>query len=235
MAKTNDIDEYINKQSQNFNLWITGINNYLDYRYSDEELQSDELWEVTTGCVDSFIKIAELCLRHGKFKDSWDYDNYYQHIYGPELIIKSLKTEIDYRLGLDNKGIYLSADLRYNENLRYMDDNYWKLLLNLSEFDGFIYEEYEFINDERVKQFPDLFKTNKSMIYRIMRKYIFDSTETDPRYRSGSVGELKILFPLNEKFDKIVKTFCLAFKVMYQLNYDLWKISNLKSKKTRPI
>jgi hypothetical protein len=66
------------------------------------------------------------------------------------------------------------------------------------------------------------------MIYRIMRKYIFD--QTDPSFMEGSssVGELKILLPFDTDIEDIIGEFCTAFKIMYQLNYKLWKVSDLK-------
>jgi hypothetical protein len=228
MTNSNDT---ANCKVLNYNILIENINNYLNFRYSEIELPTDEILKITTDCVNAFAQITELCLSSGNFKDKWDYDSFYQNLYGPELIIKSLKTKCDYKLGLDDKGLYLSTDLRHNENLRYMDDNYWKLLLKLSEFDGFEYDEYEFVRDERRKSFPELFKANKSMVYRIMRKYIFDSTETDSRYVSGSVGEFKIVLKLDNDFSTIVNRICESFKIMYRLNYDLWKITDLKDKK----
>ncbi|MEG1909373.1 MAG: hypothetical protein RR190_00195 [Bacteroidales bacterium] len=231
MNKTNEIDKHISENSKDFNLWINGINNYLDYKYSDKELESKEAWKITSECIDVFADIIELCIKYGKFRDNWDYNHFYQNIYGPELIIRSLKTETEYRLGIDNEGIYLSTSLRFNENLRYMDDDYWRSVLNLSDFSGFIYNEYEFVSTERVKKFPELFNANKSIIYRILRKYLFDSTDTNSNYPHGSVGEFKIYCSLSEDFEECVKRFCLAFKIMYQLNYKLWKVSDLKSKK----
>ena len=112
-----------------------------------------------------------------------------------------------------------------------MSDDFWKLLLTLSSFKGFLYVEYEFVRDERRKEFSKLFNTNNSMIFRIIRKYIFDSTETNSRYISCSVGEFKIVWSVDTDFEQIVRKCCLAFKIMYKLNYDLWKISDLKTKK----
>ncbi|GHU96202.1 hypothetical protein FACS1894156_6980 [Bacteroidia bacterium] len=65
-----------------------------------------------------------------------------------------------------------------------MGDNFWKLLLSLSDFDGFAYSEYESVSDNTKREFPELFITNKSMIYRIIRKYIFSFTERDKNYQS---------------------------------------------------
>lgn len=224
----------IKNKSLDYNELIEKINAYLELRYSVKKSENiDQIHKTTLNCVNALANIFEICLTFGKFKDDWDYSTFYQHIFGPELIIKSLKTKCDYRLGLDEeKGVlYISTDLRHNENLRYMDDNYWKSLLTLSEFSGFEYDEYEFVRTERTKEFPELFKTNKSMIYRIMRKYIFDQTETHSQYVSGSVGEFKIVAKFDEGLPETVKKFCETFKIMYKLNYDLWKVTNLKTKK----
>jgi hypothetical protein len=218
----------------NSDLWMEKINVYLEHRYSDNEVNTNDMFQIISDCVNAFAEIAELCFKYGKFKDQWEYGTYHLHIYGPELIIISQKTECDYRIGLDRDGIFLSTYLGHCKNIRYMDDSFWKLLLNLSDFDGFYYDEYEFIRDERRKAFPELFKTNKSMIYRILRKYIFDETETDYHYVSESVGEIKLLYSFNYDFNKLVENFCRGFKIMYQLNYMLWKVSDLKNKQPLP-
>lgn len=222
-----------NNKSIDYNSLIEDINAYLDLRHSENSNNIDKAYDITIKCVNALSSIFELCLSYGKFKDEWDYSKFYQNIYGPELIINSIKTKCGYRLGLDEERgeLYISTDLRYNDNLRYMDDSFWKLLLNLSDTKGFEYEEYEFVPTERVKEFPELFKTNKSMIYRIMRKYIFDQTETNFQYGSSSVGDLKVVAKFNEGLPETVKKFSETFKIMYKLNYDLWKVSDLKNKK----
>ncbi len=242
--KMNNKKEQVKKESKtsikkknkplNYNELIEKFNTYLELQYSNKKTKDvDELYKVTINCVKALANIFEICLSYGKFKDDWDYSKFYQHVFGPQLIIKSLKTKCDYRLGLDEERaeFYISTDLRYNENLRYMDDNYWKLLLTLSEFKGFEYDEYEFVRTERTKEFPELFKANKSMIYRIMRKYIFDQTETDWQYVASSVGEFKIVAKFDEGLPEIIKKFCETFKIMYKLNYYLWKVTDLKIKK----
>lgn len=220
------------KQEKNFESLIRSINSYIESCQSEQRFTNTEIhYQATLDCTNTLAKIFEECLSYGSFKDEWDYDKFYELLYGPELIIKSVKTNCDYRLGLDDKGLYLSMDLNYSENLRYMDDSFWKMLLLLSDFNGFQYEEYEFIRSERRNEFSELFKANKSMIYRIMRKYIFDQTETHSQYRPGSVGEFKIISEFTEDFSLSVKKFCEAFKIMYKLNYELWKITDLKNKK----
>lgn len=225
------LNKLIDSEYNNFTKWRKSINDYIIIRHTKDELDTKKLWDVTLPCVDSFAKIAKLCIKFGRFKDTWDLDNFQIFLYGPELIIKSVKMECQYKIGLDFSGIYLSTELFYNENIRHMKDEFWKSLLSLYEFKGFVYEEYEFVNNLKRKQFPELFSTNKSMIYRILRKYFFDSTEADGRYYSSSVGELKIQWDTNCDFEYIIRSCCLAFKIMYQLNYSLWQITDLKNKK----
>lgn len=166
--------------------------------------------------------------KYGSFKDEWENTKFYQHIYGPELIIKSIKTRSDFRLGIDEKGIYLSTDFRHTENLKNMDDKFWIKLLNLMEFEGFEYDEYEFIGDETRHKHPELFKNYKGMIFRMFRKYFFSMIE----YKEvGTLGDFKITWTNKIKFDDIIREGCIAFRIMYQLNYDLWKIDDLKNKK----
>lgn len=211
--------------SPDFDSWISKINGYIDFYNSSKEYSTDEIWDITVSCVSVFSKIAEISIRYGKFKDTWNYDNFYQHVSGPELIVQSLKTGSEYKIGLNRTGIYLSTDLRHNDNLRFMNDDFWRTLLILSEFEGFQYEEMEFVRDERRKAFSHLFSTNKSMIYRILRKYLFDQTESDPRYASSSVGEFTILCKIETPFESMICRICEAFKLMYRLNYQLWKVS----------
>lgn len=218
-------------QTPDSDLWREKINAYLEHSYFDDEMNDSDRIQITNDCVNAFAEITELCFKYGKFKDQWEYNTFHLFFDGLELMIISQKTKCDYRIGLERDGIFLSTYLGHCKNIRYMDDNFWKLLLKLSDFDGFHYDEYEFVRDERIKAFPELFNTNKSMIYRILRKYIFDETETDYRYVSENVGEIKLLYPFNYDFNKLVENFCQGFKIMYQLNYLLWKVSDLKSKK----
>ncbi len=225
------LDNIIEKHSINFELMIEKINHYLEMRRSDENIDIDKSWKINLECVNSFAKIAEMCFSYGNFKDEWEYSQFYQNFDGPELIIKSKKTSCGYRIGLAQNGIYLSTDLRFNDNLRFMGDDFWSSLLELSTHKGFNFEEYEHISKERKNKFPELFTANKSMIYRILRKYIFDQTDADFREGSSSVGDFKIVFPFETDFVEQIKGFCTSFQIMYQLNYKLWKISDLKNKK----
>ena len=69
------------------------------------------------------------------------------------------------------------------------------------------------------------------MIFRILRKYIFDHTESHSQYLPGSVGEFKISSKFSDALPSSIQKFSEAFKIMYKLNYNLWKIKVLKDKR----
>jgi hypothetical protein len=208
------------------------VNEYIDMRSSRVDVSYDDSERITIACVRALKRIAEYSFEYGKFKDEWDYSDYYRFSSGPELIIKSIKTQCEYKIGLDYFGIYLSSDLRHNTNLVHMDDQFWKNLLALSEFEGFQYEEHEFTSDKQCETYPKLFKSNKSVIFRIMRKHFFDVTNDDSRYEHKSVGEFKISWTKDKEIDFVVSKCCEAFKHLYRLNYRLWKVSDTKKRNT---
>jgi hypothetical protein len=234
-AKTTEID---------YNLWIDTINQFLEYRYTNEKdyfkywnqkIDSDDgkikLNANIYDCLNSLQLVAKECVRFGKFKDKMDYF-FAIGYYGPEVIIKSIKTECEYTLGFVEQGFFLSTHFKYSNNIRYMSDDFWKFLLELSEFEGFSYDEYERISSETEKEYSELFVSNKSMIFKMLRKYFFDFTADNNGWKDQNsyLGELSITFPFNKPFEDIIKGFCLGFKQLYKLNYMLWKVSDLKAK-----
>ena len=127
----------MNKLKIDIDLLTKSLNTYLLSLYSEERLLKPEIYHgKLIGCVDSLSQIFEQFLSFGKFKDDWDYNYFNDFLNGPELIIKSFKTNCTYGLGINNEGFFLSMHLSNAENLRYMDDLFWKDLLNLSDFDG---------------------------------------------------------------------------------------------------
>jgi hypothetical protein len=58
-------------------------------------------------------------------------------------------------------------------------------------------------------------------------------TEDDRNRRKdviGDLGDLQVIWNSNFGLDKIVEECCEVFKILYKLNYDLWKIEDVKTK-----
>jgi len=224
-----------------FDSWIEKINDFLDYRY-DNEADYFTYWNLQNkikddkiqlngkifDCLKVFGEIADKCWMYGHFKDDSE-KTFCIGYYGPIIYIKSVKTVCEYQFGFNEKGIYLSTHFKYSNNIRYMGDDFWKLLLSLSEFEGFSYFENQKVSSKIEKEYSELFASNKSLIFRMLRKYFFDVT-IDDYDKNSYLGELEIAYSPKTDFPEIIENFCQGFKIMYRLNYMLWKVSDLKKK-----
>jgi len=222
------IDKILNDNYKQFNDWINTINSYRNNLFGDVKLSEQENLDLTYKAVDVLAKITELFLQYGRFKDDWDYSKMYLNIYGPELLINSLKTETRYSLGFDIKGIYLNTYLRHSEYLKNMDDDFWSDFLILSKLGEFELIEHEMFGKEIENKYFDLFQTNKGNIYRLFRKFFISSVEGKDHIL---LDDFRVLWTPQKGIETLIEEGCVAFKLMYKLNYSLWKFYDLANKK----
>lgn len=226
------IQNLINQNSENLYDWTKSINDFNEISF--HSLSDEESLEPIYRLVDTFSKITELLIKYGKFRDNFEYEKFYINHYGPELIINSQKTKSTFYLGLDETGIYLKSHLRNNYNIRKMDDQFWVELLSLSNFGKFEFIENGGFDKKTEKEFPDIFSIKKSMIFSIFRRYFVDIITEKNNFQKYDVvedfGEFKISWNNSFELDKIIQELCLTFKILYNLNYKLWKVEDLKEK-----
>lgn len=230
------MDKRLQKIVDNYDYenWEKTLNGYLRDPYSKGEISQEEAVNQIYGVVGILSELAKACISYGNFKDAFEYDKFYQHYYGPELIINSGKTKTVYYIGFNDKRLYIRTYLKHNFSLKNMDDNFWISLLSLYNYGKFELVENEHLGKEIRKKYPELFNNQKGTVFRLFRKYFVSFLiEEDKDYREdviGSLGDLQITWNSNYGLDKIVEECCEAFKILYKLNYDLWKIEDVKIK-----
>lgn len=151
------IDDYSNKITE----WVNIINEYNSMFVPHKETSDGVHIELIYKTADVLAAIVDLYFKYGSFKDSFDNSKMYLHYSGPELIIESKKTNITFYLGIDNNGIYLRTYLRYAENLRYMDDNFYRDMLSLMDLGKFDIQENQSYSKEITTKYDGIF--NKSL------------------------------------------------------------------------
>lgn len=228
----NRLQKIIKESQPNFANWTNSINLHTDLIFNDNPTEDTaQSFEITTQAVNTFASIFEAVKKYGRFKDEWDYSNFYQNVDGFDLIIKSKKLRSPFYFGTDKTGIYLRTELNNEKNLKHMKDDFWKKLLSLAESEGFRFEQYEHSSYETTKQYPELFKSYTSMMFLIFRKYFFDAIDKNHHNEEiGSLGEFRITWNDKKPLDVILEEICIRFKTFYELKYALWKIDNLKHK-----
>lgn len=226
----NKLRQLLEDASPRFNEWIQIINLHNEAQQSLQEYTQDELADLTYKVAAILGEISELFFKYGAFKDKFDNSKMYLNVYGLSVIIKSEKTGTTYHLGLDERGIYLDTFLRDAENLRHMDDSFYQDILHLNDLGKFELLENEFYGKETTKQYPELFNNQKSTIFKLLRNYVVGMGREE---QNIVLGQFQILWTYEDGFYETISNGCLAFKALYKLNYALWKISDLKSKKIK--
>lgn len=222
------IADILKKNESNLIDWLDKINDFNRMNESISNYSEEEHIEITYGASETLGKISDLFLNYGTFKDSFDRSKMYLHFEGPSLQIVSEKIQTTIYFGIDKDGYYLNTQLRNPENLRYMGDDFYQSIFLLSELGNFDINEIESMGKQNKDKYGELFNTGKSKLFRLLRSYIIGAIENP-----GDVylGDFRICWDYNTNFEKIIINSCQAFKILYKLNYDLWKVSNLKKTK----
>lgn len=224
----NKLRQLIDENSLKFSDWIAIINTHTDAHFSDKQYTQEELSEITFKVAKVLSDISEMFFKYGAFKDKFDNSKMYLNVYGLSLIIKSEKTDTTFYLGVDENGIYLNTFLKHPENIRHMDDTFYKDILTLNDFGKFKLEENEFYGKQTTSKYPDLFSNQKSTIFKLLRNYLIGTIEEE---HSILLGQFQVLWTYDKGFSNTVANGCLAFKTLYKLNYALWKVHDLMTKK----
>ncbi|TXD81173.1 hypothetical protein ESY86_18525 [Subsaximicrobium wynnwilliamsii] len=223
------LNKIIIENCKEFDLWTEILNQQRASIFTEEIQSEEEFTNVTYETSAVLGKIADLAIRYGNFKDDFDTSKMHLNLYGPSLIIKSIKTNGTYYLATDLEGIYLRTSFLHAENLKNMRDDFWSELFELKKFSGFEYEENSFFSIDVQRKYPELFQNYKDTMFLMFRKYFLSYTE---KHNDIDIGFFKVQWKPEEDFGKMIEEICLAFKSMYKLDYKLWKITELRNKKS---
>jgi hypothetical protein len=222
------LDLLLKSNASKIDHWKIAINTFNDLFQQDEEVDFETKNNLRENAANALGDISNLFFKHGAFKDTFDNKYMSLNIYGLDVIIRSQKTESIYYFGIDRTRIYLTTQLRYPENIRFMEDSFYWEILNLKVLGEFNLEENGSHPSKLKKMYPKFFNNSKSNIYRLLRNNIVDST-LDEQIRE--VENFKISWPSDINLTEFITKSSLAFKVLYKLNYELWKVHDFKRTK----
>lgn len=221
------LTKLLDQNSHKFHDWVKTINEHNAMSNPDSNLTKEQKFELVDKTAEVLAQISELYFKYGAFKDKFDNSKMSLDVYGLHIFIESKKIGCVFQLGIDEKGFYLSTYMRYAKNLRHMDDNFYKEILSLMELGEFELQENERYGNQVTSKYEDLYKNQKSKIFRILRNYFVGLSEKEINVL---LGEFLIYWPYDTAFSDVIYNSCLAFKKLYRLNYSLWKVTDLQTK-----
>jgi hypothetical protein len=222
------LENIVANSSVNFNAWEKIFNDHNSWYNPSSNISQDEHINQSDKVADVLAEISELYFKYGSFKDQFDNSKMSLNFYGPYVILKSTKIGVTFNLGIDNNGLYLNTFLKFPENLRHMDDSFYKDLFALTALGNFELQENESYSSQTKTKYDPLFSNQKSIFFRLIRNYVVGTAE---KSRDIPLGDFNIHWPYTDDFKDIIINSCLAFKLLYRLNYSLWKIHDLQHKK----
>ncbi len=222
------LNKIIIDKSSEFSNWFEILNRHRDSILAVEVPSQKEYSQLTFETSSVLGEIADLAIKYGGFKDNFDTSKMYMNLYGPSLIIKSVKTGGIFYLATDLEGIHLETSFLHDDNLKNMNDQFWVELFELKKFRGFEYKENSHFNIDTQRKYPELFHTYKDTLFLMFRKFFLSHMEN---HNEIDIGSFKVKWELNEDFSETIEGICLAFKSMYRMNHKLWKVTDLRKKK----
>jgi hypothetical protein len=214
--------KFIREKDVDFARWTDSLNQLSEFNAGDfsKDFTTMQFSNLIDEVVKTLGEISEIGFKSGTFKDTFDNSQMYLHRVGPSLIIKSNKTATAFYLDADDEGISLRTHLHPIHNMDQVGDDFWLELLSLQNMGMFKLNEHEHYGDQIQKKYGTAFKKRKSIIFRLMRNYFVGLRDNE----SGIVNvELKVTWTPDYSLHDILLNYCEAFKILYNLNYQLWK------------
>lgn len=231
MRKTFEDKKYqtiITENKDNLQLWARRINDYRNYSVSKSPANDEWgkfIYEIA-GYLRGFLKVF---IEFGKFKDKFIEPTFELYGEGIESNITSEKMAIKFNFGFDYKGLYLNTCISNPECLKNVHDDFWETFLKLSQFGDFKFDENAGFGNDVKKRYAHLFKPTKSNLYRLQRNYFLQEFLRKEDRDNIEISDLGWFYmrwsPKEYGAADILVMGCEAFKLMYQLNYLLWKAS----------
>jgi len=228
-----DLDKIISLNTPKFDLWDRQFDEYLRAQYEPHELSQDENERIFFQSNELLMDIASSFFSYGKFKDKWDTSKCYAHIFGQSLLLKSEKMDLTFQWGADRDCFYLESYIICAENLRYMTDDFWELILALKKQGEFAFSGMGGLNmEERA-----YFENKTSAIFQMIRNFMLFQTEkmngsNCQQPPSLELGHFTIKWNFKTDWETLLVETCKTFKILYAINYQLWKITDLANKKS---
>ena len=223
------LNKLITKSRFEFENWEHQLDEHLLLQYEPEAIEAEADRErIFFQTNDLLLSIAGNFFSYGKFKDKWDTSKCSIFPFGQYLLLRSEKMDITFNWGVELNDFYLETHIMHSEDLRFMTDDFWRNLLELKELGKFEYASGGGLMSEQ----RPYFENKTSIVFQVIRTFMLNQTEVmNDGNCQWEFGSLVLKWEMNNDWPSLLEKACKAFKLMYQLNYQLWKVHDLAQKK----
>lgn len=170
---------------------------------------------------ENFVQILDIAASEVNLKES-------ATIYSPKKLtrpthvaIETEITDINITFGLF-RDFYLATPIKNPKSIKFMKDEFWGLLFELSVLGKFGFKEAEQSDKKMRQKHPQLFNKTGNY-YKLLRNYFLFEVDYG---HIRNLGSISVSWDNSTTFDKLIPKICDTFKIMYQLNFLLWRHEN---------
>ncbi len=214
------IKHLIEKYSLDVNSFEQAKKNYYAYCNSlyNADFNVEKSREAYQSLCNAFAKILEVSVQEAEVKSG------YEIIYGsqkkviPCVGVSIHAIDCDFTIGLFRE-FYIITELKYPQNIKLMKDDFWQMLFQLAAFGKFGFREIEKPTKGMREKVPQLFN-KQGNYFKLLRNYFLYEMEY---CQIRSLGYITVTWNSETPFKELIVKLCETFKIMYHLNFALWK------------
>jgi hypothetical protein len=227
-----EIDKIVQLNAAKFTKWEEQYQEFLFENFNPGSVSKEESERIFFQTNELLIDVANNFFACGKFKDTWDTSKCSLYYTGQYLLLKSQKMDIEFDWGLQEDRFFLQCYIHNGVNLRYMTDSFWQNLLDLRELGDFEFiPQFSLNTQERA-----YFENKTSALFQLIRNFMIERAAamnkgSHPYNGHINTGDLRLTWPPGLAWAELLAHACGAFKLLYTISYQLWKVDDLKRKK----
>jgi len=224
-----EIAKLIRKNKPLFDIWKKQFDEHLLQQFEPDSVATEgDDKRIFFQTNDLLMDIAENFFVYGKFRDNWDTSKCSLVLYGQYILLRSKKMDVTFYWGIEGSDFFLETSIWYAENIRFMTDEFWETLLELKTLGRFEYSGGGGLDAEH----KPYFENKTSTIFQVIRTFMFNQIDRmDNKNTQREFGTLQVKWEMGGDWANLIERSCKAFRFMYRLNYQLWKIHDLNRKR----
>lgn len=222
------IDNVLKRTPNLLNEWEVTFQKYIQLYFCDSDIADEKHFEILQNTSDLFSQLLQIFIEYGRYQDNFQFNDFFPNVCGVESIVKSGKLDCEFMFGTSENAFYLQSYLLYPEYIYRMDDLFWRNLLELNHYGKFKFVENAWVQGADKSDIERIFKNTKSNLIHLLKNYILLNIHNGDL---TDIGWLRVEWPINTNLEDLIVKGCESFKILYKINYSLWKIQYRRSKR----
>ena len=226
-SQTKDISGYL----KDYPKWDKCIQRFMQYTYSLDDDVTDEYYK--QAYLDLAKVLNEIITFYSiscKVRDNFSEPLLDLLPFGLSVVIHSEKMDVEFSFGIHEGKFFLDSFIDYPWYLKSMDDEFWHQLSKLSLLGEFHFLENAVPNSPESESIFKKVKCKKSNIFKMILNYVLLESSCG----SGDFGAVEIRWPINLPWNDLLTNGSEAFRILYKVNYQLYRAYSLSMRKEKP-